>query len=105
MRPVVIMSTTPDQQTASKIAEALVEGKFAACVQVIPAITSFYRWKGKLEESGESLLLAKTSRERAEELIDKIERMHPYEVPEVIVLEAVGGAAKYLKWVQEETRK
>jgi len=105
MQAIVAFSTTPDEETAAKIAAALVEERLAACVQVLPGVTSFYRWEGKMEKSPEWLLVIKTSRERLEELVSRIESLHPYDVPEVIAVEAAGGASKYLGWLEEETRK
>lgn len=103
MGVLVVITTAPDEETAARLAQALVRDKLAACVQVFPGITSHYRWEGKLEESSELLLLVKTTRERLDELTARIESLHPYDVPEVVALEAVGGLEKYLSWVEDET--
>ena len=101
----MVLTTAPDEETSARIAQAVVGERLAACVQVLPGITSFYRWEGKLEKNGEWLLLLKTSRERLSELTARIESIHPYEVPEVIAFEIAGGAEKYINWVQEETKQ
>lgn len=102
MKTLVVLTTTPSKEEATRIAQALVESRLAACVQVAGEITSFYRWEGKLEESGEWLMIIKTTRERLAQLTAKIESMHSYSVPEVVALPIEGGSAKYLKWVEEE---
>jgi periplasmic divalent cation tolerance protein len=101
----IIFSTTPDEETAARIAETLVEERLAACIQVLPGVTSFYRWQGKLEKSDEKLLVIKTSRDRLDELVTRIESLHPYEVPEIVAVEVADGAKKYLDWIAQETVK
>jgi periplasmic divalent cation tolerance protein len=105
MEVLVVITTTPDKETAANLAQTLIRERLAACVQVLPNMTSFYRWKGELETSSEWLLLIKTTRERLSELIARIESEHPYEVPEVVALKTEGGAEKYLQWVREETKR
>ena len=105
VQAVIAFSTTPDEETAAKIAETLVEERLAACVQVLPGAASYYRWEGKLEKSGENLLIIKTSRDRLDELMSRIESLHPYEVPEIVAVEVAGGAKKYLDWIAQETVK
>lgn len=101
----MVLTTTPDEETSTRIAQTVVGERLAACVQVLPGITSFYRWEGKIEKSGERLLLLKTTRERLKELTARIESLHPYEVPEVTAFEITGGTDKYIHWVQEETKR
>ncbi len=105
MQAIIALSTTPDEETAASIAETLVNENLAACVQVLPGAISYYRWEGKLEKSGEKLLIIKTSRDRLDELTSRIESMHPYEVPELVAVEVTGGAKKYLDWIAQETVK
>lgn len=104
MKKLMVYTTTPSEATASEIARALVKDRLAACVQVLPAVTSFYRWKGKLQECGECLMLIKTRPELLTKLAKKIEAMHPYDMPEVVAVGIVGGSKKYLKWIEEETK-
>ncbi len=99
----VVFSTAPDLEVAGRIARALVEGRAAACVQTIPGIHSTYRWEGRIEESSEVLLVAKTTRARLGDLQDVFARTHPYEVPEIVAVEAAHVAAPYRAWVLAET--
>ena len=84
------------------MARALVEKRLAACVNVIPGVRSVYRWKDAIEDEEEVLLLIKTSRALLEELRGEIERLHSYEVPEVIALPIVDGSERYLSWITQE---
>ena len=84
------------------MARALVEKRLAACVNVIPGIRSVYRWKDAIEDEEEVLLLIKSSRALMAELREEIERLHSYEVPEVIALSIVDGSERYLSWITQE---
>jgi len=97
---IVVLSTCASEQEAEKLARSLVEQHLAACVNVVAGVRSYYRWQGAIEAAGECLLLIKSSRERLEGLRTALEREHSYEVPEVIVLPVVDGAANYLNWLQ-----
>lgn len=89
-------------EEAAKIARALVEKKLAACVNVMPAVRSFYRWKDVIEDEQESLLVIKTSRALFNDLRVEIEKLHSYEVPEVIAVPIVDGSEGYLEWLDRE---
>jgi periplasmic divalent cation tolerance protein len=97
---IVVLSTCASQQEAEKLARTLVEQRLAACVNVIPGVTSFYRWQGNLETSTEWLMLIKSSRERFEPLRLALEQAHSYDLPEVIALPVVEGAPNYLNWIE-----
>jgi periplasmic divalent cation tolerance protein len=99
----LIYSTTDAIETAKTIARVLVKEKLVACVHIIPKIESIYRWQGKIEETNEYILLAKTSERNVQKTIQKIRSLHPYEVPEIIVFPPVGGLKEYLDYVEEET--
>jgi len=99
---IVVFSTASSSEEAEKIARALVNDRLAACVNVIPSVRSFYRWQGKIEDSPEFLLLIKSSRERFDVLRVAIEKLHSYEVPEVIAMPVVDGARNYLNWMDGE---
>ena len=103
MSALVCLCTCPDESSAAAIAAALVSELLAACVNRLPAVRSTYRWQGRVEESEEVLLLIKTTRDRLDDLIGRVQAMHPYELPEVIAVEAKGGLAPYLTWVAEQT--
>ena len=89
-------------EEAAKIARALVEKKLAACVNVMPAVRSFYRWKDVIADEQESLLVIKSSRALFNDLRVEIEKLHSYEVPEVIAVPIVDGSEGYLEWLDRE---
>ena len=98
----VALITAPDLETATGIARALVEERLVACVNLVPGVRSIYRWEGKVEDDAEVLLVVKTRADRAGSLVDRVAELHPYELPEVVMLPAVGGSLAYLDWVREE---
>jgi periplasmic divalent cation tolerance protein len=99
---IVVLSTCASAEEAQRVARGLVEKRLAACVNVIPGVRSVYRWKDAIEDEEEVLLLIKTSRALLEELREEIERLHSYEVPEVIALSVVDGSERYLAWMSRE---
>jgi periplasmic divalent cation tolerance protein len=101
---IVVLSTCATEADAERLARALVAGRLAACVNVVPGVRSFYHWKGEIESNGEFLLLIKTSRELFGALCAEMETLHPYEVPEVLALPVVAGAESYLTWLQANLR-
>lgn len=101
-RPIVILSTASTGEEARRIAHALVEARVAACVQTMP-ITSTYRWKGAIEESGEVLLLIKTRAGFFEAVEKAILAIHSYEVPEILALETCANHAPYAHWLVAQT--
>ena len=99
----VCLCTCPDRATGQRIAEALVHEGLAACVNVLPGIHSVYRWHGAVEHAEEVLLLAKTTRVRMDALQARLLELHPYELPELLAVEAAGGLPAYLDWVANGT--
>jgi periplasmic divalent cation tolerance protein len=99
---IVVLSTCASAEEAQRVARALVEKRLAACVNVIAGVRSVYRWKDAIEDEEEVLLLIKTSRALLEELREEMERLHSYEVPEVIALSVVDGSERYLAWMNRE---
>jgi periplasmic divalent cation tolerance protein len=98
----VVLVTCGSLTEATRIARAVVELRLAACVNILPgALTSIYRWKGKVESARERLLLIKTSRKRLPKLQAQIERLHSYEVPEFIALPVAAGSRRYLAWLEK----
>ena len=96
--------TCPDTASATRIADALVGERLAACVNQVPGLRSVYRWEGAIERADEVLLVANTTHARLDALIERIRELHPNELPEVIAFEVAGGLAAYLDWVAEQTR-
>ena len=99
----VCFCTCPDVDSAARLAEALVEERLAACVNVMPGLRSVYRWQGAVERSDEVLLLIKTTRSRLPALSARVLELHSHELPEVVAVEVVGGLPAYLDWVTEQT--
>ena len=97
--PRIGLCTVPDQDTATRIAEALVTEQLAACVNIIPAIQSVYRWEGAIEHDEELLLLIKTSAAIWPRLEARILALHPYELPEIISVRIQDGNNNYLNWI------
>lgn len=99
----VVFCTCPDKGSADTLATTLVEENLAACVNILPAITSVYRWKGQVEKESETLLLIKTSTPVYSRLESRIQQLHPYELPEVIAVPITLGSEAYLGWLQSMT--
>ena len=98
-----MLVTTANHREAMRIAESVVEKRLAACGNVIPSVTSIFRWKGRVQKSGETLLIMKTTSRRYPALQRLIRSMHSYEVPEIIGLTAEKGLHPYVEWVHQET--
>lgn len=101
--PLVTLTTCPARDVAERIASALVEERHAACVNIIPGLTSVYRWQGRIERDAELLLVAKTTRAAYPGLERTVLRLHPDELPEIVAVPVQGGLAGYLDWVSEQT--
>jgi periplasmic divalent cation tolerance protein len=99
---IVVLVTCSSTAEARRIARAVVEARLAACVNILPgALTSIYRWKGKVESAKERMLLIKTSRKTLAKLRAVVERLHSYDVPEFIALPIAAGSPAYLRWIEE----
>ena len=94
----------PDDARADELARALVEERLAACVNVHGPMMSTYRWKGKVERDAERQLVIKTTRDRVPALDARIRELHPYELPEFIVIGVEEGSDAYVRWIEDETR-
>ena len=95
------LSTFPDAETARRISNELVVGKFAACANILPSVESIYRWKEKIESGNETLVLFKLSEDRQSAFQEKLRSLHPYEIPEIIFVRVSSGLPEYLRWVVE----
>ncbi|OHB75814.1 MAG: cation tolerance protein CutA [Planctomycetes bacterium RBG_16_59_8] len=98
---VAVLCSCGGKAEARRLARTIVREKLGACVSVIPSVASVYRWKGKVEESRESLLLIKTTRSLFRKLERRLREIHSYEVPEIIALPIAAGSAPYLRWLAE----
>lgn len=99
---IVVLSTCESEDEAKSLARHLVEKRLAACVNILPRAVSVYRWKDKIEEAGEFLLVIKSRRDVFDALRTELERKHSYEVPEIIALPIVDGSGPYLNWLDGE---
>lgn len=104
MRILLVFCTCPDQATAEALAEEAVTRRLAACVAIGAAQQSVYRWQGAVERASEVPLTFKTTADRFEALRDAIVARHPYELPEIVAVEAAAGLAPYLAWIGDSTR-
>ncbi len=95
----IVLTTAGSQEEARKIANALIERRLAACVNIVPQIESIYRWQGKVENATEWLLVIKTRASVFAQVRDAIRELHSYELPECLVLEITDGSTDYLSWI------
>lgn len=98
---VLVLTTVPDAATGAAIARALVNSSLAACVNILPPMTSIYRWEGAVEAAEECQLVIKTLRSRLDAVEGAIRGCHPYQLPELLVLSVDDGGADYLRWVRD----
>ncbi|MGB9592327.1 MAG: divalent-cation tolerance protein CutA [Candidatus Kryptoniota bacterium] len=104
--PIVILITAPSREVAQQIAQALLEHHLAACINLITGVQSLYRWEGQLQNDEEVLLLVKSRSEIFQsQLIPLVRQLHPYQLPELIVLPILDGYPPYLDWLRQETQK
>jgi periplasmic divalent cation tolerance protein len=101
---VLVLTTLPADADAASFAQALVEARLAACVNLLPIMQSIYRWQGAVEQESERQVVIKTSRLRIDALWTRLRDLHPYEVPEFVVLPVVDGSDAYLKWLGDSLR-
>jgi periplasmic divalent cation tolerance protein len=100
---VLVLTTLAADADAPAFARTLVEEQLAACVNVLPAMTSIYRWKGRVDQEREQQLLIKTAADKVEALAARLRQLHPYELPEFIILDAEASTA-YAEWIDDNTR-
>lgn len=102
---VIVLTTIGADTDGSALARTLVEERLAACVNVLPAMTSVYRWKGGVEEDCEQQLVIKTTRACLVRLESRVRELHPYELPEFLVIETAGASGAYRAWVGESVAR
>jgi len=103
MSVMFVYATTADADEARRIGRQVVEEQLAACANILPGVTSIFRWQGKLEEAGEAALILKTTEEKLEPLIARVKSLHSYECPCIEALPVVEGNRDFLAWVVRET--
>ena len=101
MLALMVLCTCPNEATAQTLAAELVAAKLAACVNLVPAISSLYWWQGEVHKEAETLLLAKTTSARYPALEARLQTLHPYELPEIIAVPIEMGAKAYLQWITD----
>jgi periplasmic divalent cation tolerance protein len=95
----IVLTTCPDAASAERLARILVEEGLAACVNILPPMRSIYRWKGKIEDASELLLVIKSAAAHFPAIRDRLRALHPYELPEIIAVPIVDGLPAYLAWL------
>lgn len=102
---ILVLSTCPEDSSAKKIAQHLVESKLAACVNVIPKVQSYFYWEKEVKNSNEHILIIKTTINVYDELESCIQSLHPYKLPEIVAIPFCGGSTNYLNWININTKK
>ena len=97
----VVLVTAPGGEVAESLVRRVVEEGLVACGNIVPGMTSIFRWQGTVERQTEVLIVFKTTEAGAERLVQRVPELHPYDVPEVLVLRVDGGHGPYLDWVKE----
>jgi periplasmic divalent cation tolerance protein len=100
---IVVYVTTPTKEVGEEIAQKLVENKLAACIHLLPGLTSIYYWEGQVHNDAEVLLTIKTEGKCFKALSETVQEIHPYEVPEIIAVPVTTGSKRYLDWITEVT--
>lgn len=100
---VIVYTTAPDLKTAKAISKPLVEMRLAACVNILPNMVSVYRWKGNVTHDEEVVLIIKTRKSLADDVVRAIIARHPYDVPSIMVVPVTPGSKAFADWVEEET--
>jgi periplasmic divalent cation tolerance protein len=100
---VLVYATFPGREAALEAGKALIESRIAACINILPQMTSIYRWQGEIETAEEAVMIAKLAPERVEDAVAQIEAAHPYDTPAILVIPVLAGASRYLDWIRSET--
>ena len=104
MSAIVIYSTCPDIESAERISRHIVEQRMAACVNLIPGITSIYTWDGNIQRDQEVLLVMKSTKDRFDDIQNLISDEHPYDLPELIAVPITESSPDYLEWIKQCTK-
>lgn len=101
---IIIYITTGSINEAKKIGRVLIDEKLVACSNIISPIRSIYKWKGKVCDDKEALMVLKTKKKLFNQIVKRVEKLHSYDVPEIIAMPIIEGSSKYLSWINEETK-
>jgi len=101
---IMVFTNLPDSESARSIARALIDVRLAACVNILPAMQSIYRWQGAVEEVSEVAVVIKTTEDLYPQLEEALAKLHPYDIPEILALPIVAGLPAYLDWIESETK-
>ena len=101
---IIVLITVSSPEEGEKIAKALVEKRVAACVNIVPGLRSIYRWQGKICDDKEALMILKTKKALFKQIVARVEKLHSYDVPEIIAMPIIEGSSKYLSWLNKETK-
>ena len=102
-KEIIVLITAPDEDEAAGIPKALVQGRLAACANILRNIRSIYTWQGKIEDDSEVLMIVKTRKNLFNDLSSKVRELHSYDVPEIIALPIIEGSEDYLNWIRKST--
>lgn len=103
-RPALIYTTFPSLDDAKRVGEALVAARLAACVNMFPGMISIFEWKGAREEASEVAMIIKTRASLTDQVMKETKRLHPYELPALLLLSTEGGSAEYCGWIVSQTQ-
>lgn len=102
-REIIVFVTASNSEEAGRIADALVSEQLAACVNIVPAIESIYRWEGKVTSDTEALMIIKTTDDRYVDVESRVKELHSYSTPEIVAIPIVQGSQEYLDWLRKST--
>jgi periplasmic divalent cation tolerance protein len=102
---IVVFITTANAEEAQRIADVLLNERKAACVNIVPGVSSFFWWQGKVDSAQESLLIVKTKASVLNQIVNLVKEHHSYDVPEIIALPIIGGNRDYLEWLGKEVKQ
>jgi len=103
MNAVLVYVTAPSREEATRIGRTVVSETLAACANILDGMTSIFRWNGEMQQESEAVLLLKTRAELAQRVVQRVQQLHPYDVPAILVLPVEGGSPLFLSWIGDET--
>ncbi|MFH0763651.1 MAG: divalent-cation tolerance protein CutA [Candidatus Omnitrophota bacterium] len=101
---IIVLVTCGSKKEAARLADSLLKKRLIACANIVPAVFSKFRWKGRVDSAGEALIIIKTTRERFKAIEREIKRLHSYDAPEIIAIPIIEGSKEYLRWVEDNSK-